>query len=94
MTKRHSKEYPPTKIQPPKLAPYTHMRKHNVNQTIEKANQIIMVLFKQKMKPDEQTMINLLKYFGIQIPKGNGMILDVAELKKPDFLYTVNLKIM
>lgn len=28
------------------------------------------------------------------MPKGNGMLIDFAELKKPDFLYTVNLKVM
>lgn len=53
-----------------------------------------MILFKQKIKPDEQTVIQLLKFFNIQIPKGHGMQLDYAELKKPDFLYTVNIKLM
>lgn len=53
-----------------------------------------MILFKQKVKPEEQTVIMLLKYFNIPIPKGNGMILDFAELKKPDFLFTVNVRLM
>lgn len=53
-----------------------------------------MCLFKQKVKPDEQTMIQLLKFFNIPVPKGHGMILDFAELKKPDFLFTVNIRLM
>ena len=39
-------------------------------------------------------MIGLLRYFNIPIPKGHGTLLDIAELKKPDFLYTVNIKLM
>lgn len=53
-----------------------------------------MILFKQKVKPDEQTIIQLLKYFQVPIPRGNGVLLDLGELKKPDFLYLVNLKMI
>jgi hypothetical protein len=53
-----------------------------------------MTIFKQKVKPDEQQVIQLLKYFNIPIPKGHGMLIDLAELKKPDFLFTVNVKLM
>lgn len=53
-----------------------------------------MTLFKSKVKPDEQQMIQLLKFFNIPIPKGHGMLIDLTELKKPDFLYTVNVKLM
>lgn len=55
---------------------------------------MVMSLFKQKVKPDEQTMIQLLKFFNIPVPKGHGMVLDNAELKKPDFLFTVNIRLM
>lgn len=39
-------------------------------------------------------MIALLKFFNIPVPKGHGTALDYAELKKPDFLYTVNMRLM
>jgi hypothetical protein len=57
-------------------------------------NQVVMTIFKQKVKPDEQQVIQLLKFFNIPIPKGHGMLIDLAELKKPDFLFTVNVKLM
>jgi hypothetical protein len=53
-----------------------------------------MTLFKSKVKPDEQQMIQLLKFFNIPVPKGHGMLIDLSELKKPDFQYTVNVKLM
>ena len=53
-----------------------------------------MTLFKSKGKPDEQQMIQLLKFFNIPVPKGHGMLIDLSELKKPDFQYTVNVKLM
>jgi len=53
-----------------------------------------MCLFKQKLKLEEQTIINLLKHFNISVPKGHGMQLDWPELKKPDFLFTVNIRLM
>jgi hypothetical protein len=30
----------------------------------------------------------------VPIPKGMGCVLDLNELKKPDFLYTVNMKVV
>jgi hypothetical protein len=51
-------------------------------------------LFKQKLKPDEQTLIGLFKYFNIPIPKAHGLVIDLAEIKKPDFLFTVNIRLM
>lgn len=37
----------------------------------------------------------MLKFFGIPVPKGHGhLMLDHAELKKPDFLLSVNIKLM
>lgn len=53
-----------------------------------------MTLFKSKLKADDQTIIGLLKYFNVPVPRGNGVILDQAELKKPDFLFTVNIRLM
>jgi hypothetical protein len=38
--------------------------------------------------------MQLLKFFNVPIPKLNGMHLDYVELKKPDFLYSVNIKLM
>lgn len=53
-----------------------------------------MILFKQKIKADEQTLIALFKFFNIPIPRGHGILLDQAELKKPDFLFQINIKLM
>jgi hypothetical protein len=53
MSKNLSKEYAPSKIDPPKLSSLKHLRKNVVNQTIDKINQVITILFKQKIKPDE-----------------------------------------
>lgn len=39
-------------------------------------------------------MVKLLKFFSIPIPKQNSLILDWNELKKPDFLQAVNVKMM
>jgi hypothetical protein len=39
-------------------------------------------------------MIALLKYFNIPVPKGNGLLIDWTEVKKPDFMYSVNIKLM
>ena len=54
----------------------------------------MLSLFKQKLKLESEHMMQLLRYFAIPIPKQNGITLDFAELKKPDFLFTVNLKLM
>lgn len=94
MTKNVYKEYGPTKLDPPILPQLKHLKKCTINQTIDKANQIVLCLFKQKLKPDDNSMIQLLKFFGIPVPKGNGLQLDWIETKKPDFLYTVNIKLM
>lgn len=55
---------------------------------------MVMILFKQKIKPEEQHLIQLLRFFNVPIPKGHGQMLDFAELKKPDFLFTVNIKLL
>ena len=76
MSKRQTKEYAPTKIAPSKLTNFEHLRKNATNQTIEKANHLIMILFKQKVKPTEELILPLLKYFSIPAPRGNGTFLD------------------
>lgn len=53
-----------------------------------------MALFKGKSKLDEKELIYLLKYFNVPVPKGHGTTIDLTELKKPDFLFTVNIKLM
>ena len=54
-----------------------------------------MYLFKQKMKPEEHVLTQLLKFFNIQVPRCHGsMMIDPQEIKKPDFLYTANVKLM
>lgn len=61
---------------------------------MDKINQVVMCLFKQKLKLEEPAIISLLKHFNIPVPKGHGMMLDATELKKPDFLFTVNIRLM
>ena len=55
---------------------------------------MVLVLFKQKIKPDEVQIIKLLKFFSIPIPNGNGLLIDLTELKKPDFQQIANVKMM
>ena len=71
-----------------------HLRKNQINLTIEKLNHLVLILFKQKVKPEELVVIPLLKFFNVPVPRGNGVVLDFAELKKPDFLYQVNIKMI
>lgn len=54
----------------------------------------MLALFKQKTKIEDKEMISLLKYFNVPVPRGHGQNIDLAELKKPDFLFTVNIKLM
>ena len=46
------------------------------------------------MKSSDQQIIKLLKFFGIPIPRGNGVMLDQKVLKMPDFMHAVNQKMM
>lgn len=55
---------------------------------------MILCLFKTKLKPDDAQVIKLLKHFNIPVPKSNGIGIDMAEVKKPDFLQMVNIKLM
>lgn len=57
MTKNWHKEYAPAKIAEPDLPAFTHLHKHAVNQCIEKANQMMLILFKQKLKPESEQII-------------------------------------
>jgi hypothetical protein len=94
LSKQHGKEYGPCKLDKPKLAPFTHQRKNPVNVAIDKLNLLVMMLFKQKIKIEEAQVVNLLRFFNVPIPRGHGSMLDMSELKKPDFLYTINIKLM
>ena len=54
MSKRMRGDYPATTLAKPELQPFKHLRKCTINQTIQKVNQVVLVLFKQKMKIEEQ----------------------------------------
>lgn len=64
---------PATKIKV-NLQAYTHLSKCEINKVIGKINEFIHVIVKQKIKLPEKELVNLLKYFGIQIPKVNGCV--------------------
>ena len=53
-----------------------------------------MTLFKGKIKSTDQNLIKLFKFFQIQIPRGNGAVLDNNVLRQPDFLHEVNKKLL
>jgi hypothetical protein len=63
LSRKQKKDYAATKIHPPKLKPFDHLNKHVINQCIEKANHLIMMLFKQKFKPSEDVLGPLFRYF-------------------------------
>jgi len=87
-------DYPATTVPKATLTPFKHLKKSNINQTIQKVNQIILCLFKTKVKPDDAQVIKLLKHFSIPVPKSNGIGIDMVEVKKPDFLQMANIKVM
>lgn len=41
------------------------------------ANEVVYLFFKQKAKPQEETLINLLKFFQMPVPRINGVNLDL-----------------
>ena len=87
----HKRKYRPANgIYQPPLQPFKHLGQSAINQTINKVNELVMILFKQKMKSSDQQIIKLLKFFGIPIPRGNGVVLDTKVIKMPDFLHSVN----
>jgi hypothetical protein len=53
MSKRLRHDYPATTVPKATLSPFKHLKKSNINQTIQKINQIILCLFKTKQKPDD-----------------------------------------
>lgn len=65
-----------------------------MNQTISKINELVLILFKTKIKSSDQQLIKLFKFFSIPIPRGNGCVLDLNTLKAPDFLHAVNQKLL
>jgi hypothetical protein len=84
-SKKLNKKYSDTKISPSPLVPFEHLKKSLLNKTIKMANELVFLIFKQKIKSEDQHIIGLLKYFQIAVPKSNGLALDTAELKKPEF---------
>ena len=94
--KKISKVYPQAKIKPSQLPDFTHLKKSQVNRTIQNANHVIYLLFKQKCKSDADPfyLAQLLKYFSITMPKLNGYHFDLQESKKPEFQQMVNFAIM
>ena len=58
-------------------------------------NELVLTLFKQKMKSSPPQLIKLFKYFQIPVPRGNGVTpLDPKAIRAPDFLHTVNEKLL
>ena len=57
-------------------------------------NEVVLTLFKGKIKSTDQNLIKLFRYFQIPIPRGNGVILDTNVLKQPDFLHLTNQKLL
>jgi hypothetical protein len=73
-------------IDPPLLAPFTHLKKSVINETITKANEAILLLLKKQPRYDENHVIHLLKYFHIPVPKAYGCQVDLNMLSEPDFM--------
>ena len=57
-------------------------------------NEVVLTLFKGKIKSTDQNLIKLFRYFQIPIPRGNGVVLDTNMTKSPDFHHSVNQKLM
>lgn len=94
MSKRFKNDYPATNLTKPPITSHKHLKKSLINQTIQKVNQVILILFKTKLKPEDQQVIRLLKHFNVPVPRSNGLGLDLAEVRKPDFQQMVNIKLM
>ena len=62
-TKVKNKHSAIAKIKPSVLIPFTHLKSSIINETIKKINEVILILFKQKIKPEDTFLLQLLKYF-------------------------------
>jgi len=81
-TRQKAKNYPECTLPATKLKPYTHLKHCAINEVFNRINEIVYILFKQKHKADEDMMLGMLKFFGVQIPKVNGQAIDLQEIKK------------
>ena len=93
-SKRICKDLPQTTIAPAPLPAFTHLQTSAINRTIDRVNEIIMILFKQKVKADEGRLVSLLKFFNAPIPRANGAQIDLVEAKRPEFLCQLNICIL
>jgi hypothetical protein len=66
------------KIMPCELQPYTHLKKHTLNELIGRVNEAQHVLLKKQNRYEEPQVYTLLKYFGIPVPKAQGCLVDLC----------------
>ena len=76
------------------MKPHKHLQTTAINQTISKVNELVLALFKHKMKFSTAHLIKLFKFFQIPVPRGNGVTLEPKAIRAPDFLHTVNEKML
>ena len=93
-TTKYKKIFKSAQIYRPNVPFHKHLDCSSINQTIQKINEVVLTLFKGKIKSSDQNLIKLFKYFQIQIPRGNGAVLDTNVLRQPDFLHEVNKKLL
>ena len=89
-TTRGHKHYAPATIAPAPLKPFQNLKKSTINESIRRINEAIFVLFKQKQKPDEHFLVSLFRYLQMPLPRVNGNQIDYTELKRQEFLNSVN----
>lgn len=56
-----------------------------INTLIGKINEFIYVVIKQKIRVSEQELVQLIRYFGIQVPRINGQV-DSDYIKSREFV--------
>lgn len=80
-TTKYKKIFKSAQIYRPNVPFHKHLDCSSINQTIQKINEVVLTLFKGKIKSSDQNLIKLFKYFQIQIPRGNGAVLDTNVLR-------------
>lgn len=93
-TSKYKKIFKSAKIYRPNVPFHKHLDNSPINQTIQRVNEVVLTLFKGKIKSSDQNIIKLLRFFQIPIPRGNGVVLDTNVLKQPDFHHVVNQKLL
>ena len=93
-TSKYKKIFKSANIHRPDVPFHKHLDNSAINQTIQKVNEIVLTLFKGKIKSSDQNLIKLFKFFAIPVPRGNGVAVDANVLKQPDFLHIVNQKLL